>query len=137
MKDVNYTQQMRQFHSVMGMALDEEMIPEQKDTFDLRWRLISEEMQELFHECANISQTLMEGDEPSKTDKAALLKEMVDVVYVILGMAVSFSLPFDPAWGRVHQSNMSKLVDGKPLRSEDGKVLKGPNYQPPNIKGLL
>ena len=34
----------------------------------------------------------------------------------------------------VHESNMSKLdEDGKPIRREDGKVLKGPNYQPPDM----
>ena len=32
---------------------------------------------------------------------------------------------------RVHRSNLSKLgLDGKPIRG-DGKVLKGPNYEPP------
>jgi len=28
-------------------------------------------------------------------------------------------------------------VDGKPLRREDGKILKGPNYQPPFLTDLL
>jgi hypothetical protein len=38
---------------------------------------------------------------------------------------------------RVHKSNMSKLgADGKPVLGEDGKVLKGPNYMPPNLKDL-
>ena len=35
---------------------------------------------------------------------------------------------------RVHQSNLSKLDDeGKPVLRADGKVLKGPNYQPPDL----
>ena len=38
----------------------------------------------------------------------------------------------------VHESNMSKLGDdGKPIRREDGKVLKGPNYKPPSLGHLL
>lgn len=38
----------------------------------------------------------------------------------------------------VHQSNMSKLDDnGKPIRREDGKILKGPNYQPPDLRVIL
>lgn len=38
----------------------------------------------------------------------------------------------------VHQSNMSKLGDdGQPVRREDGKVLKGPNYAPPDLSKLL
>lgn len=41
------------------------------------------------------------------------------------------------AYKRVHKSNMSKLGDdGKPIYREDGKVMKGPNYQPPYLKDL-
>ena len=33
---------------------------------------------------------------------------------------------------------MSKLdQDGKPIYREDGKVLKGPNYTPPNLEELV
>ncbi len=33
---------------------------------------------------------------------------------------------------------MSKLgEDGNPVYREDGKVLKGPNYQPPNLSDLV
>jgi predicted HAD superfamily Cof-like phosphohydrolase len=39
---------------------------------------------------------------------------------------------------RVHKSNMSKLDEnGQPIYREDGKVLKGPNYKPPNLTDLL
>lgn len=44
----------------------------------------------------------------------------------------------DQAFFKVHHSNMSKLGDnGEVLRREDGKVLKGPNYQEPDLKELL
>jgi predicted HAD superfamily Cof-like phosphohydrolase len=44
----------------------------------------------------------------------------------------------DEALDRVHRSNMSKLdVDGQPIYRADGKVLKGPNYQPPNLSDLV
>ncbi|MDF3025399.1 MAG: hypothetical protein K0R10_2760, partial [Alphaproteobacteria bacterium] len=44
----------------------------------------------------------------------------------------------DKVFDRVHDSNMSKLGDdGKPIRREDGKVLKGPNYHPPELDDLL
>lgn len=42
------------------------------------------------------------------------------------------------AFKRVHVSNMSKLGDnGEPIRREDGKILKGPNYQEPNLNDLV
>lgn len=42
------------------------------------------------------------------------------------------------AFKRVHQSNMSKLGDdGKPIRREDGKIMKGPNYKAPDLSDLV
>jgi predicted HAD superfamily Cof-like phosphohydrolase len=41
------------------------------------------------------------------------------------------------AFQRVHDSNMSKLVNGQTLRNEDGKVLKGPNYRPCDLSDLV
>ena len=44
----------------------------------------------------------------------------------------------DEIFSEIQNSNMSKLgADGKPIYREDGKVLKGPNYFKPNIKGVL
>ncbi len=45
---------------------------------------------------------------------------------------------FRETFDRVHASNMSKLgEDGKPIRREDGKALKGPNYKPPVLDDLV
>ena len=50
-------------------------------------------------------------------------------------MAHSFGIDIEECFREVHQSNMSKLgEDGKPIYREDGKVIKGPNYKPPNLK---
>ena len=39
------------------------------------------------------------------------------------------------AFEEVHRSNMSKLgLDGNPIYREDGKIIKGPNYFPPDLK---
>lgn len=65
------------------------------------------------------------------------LKEMCDLLYVILGHAYMMGYDIEEGFRRVHQSNMSKLGnDGKPLRNSDGKVLKGPNYIPASMHGL-
>jgi NTP pyrophosphatase (non-canonical NTP hydrolase) len=66
------------------------------------------------------------------------LKELADLVYVCFQYAASQEWDLDEAMRRVHQSNMSKLgEDGKPIYRADGKVLKGPNYEPPNLKDLI
>jgi NTP pyrophosphatase (non-canonical NTP hydrolase) len=65
------------------------------------------------------------------------LKELADLVYVCYQFAAAAGYDLDEALDRVHASNMSKLVDGKPLKNEAGKVLKGPNYQPPVLDDLM
>ena len=71
-------------------------------------------------------------------DECDQLKELADLVYVCFQMAASQDWDLDEAMRRVHRSNMSKLgEDGKPIYRGDGKVLKGPNYAPPNLKDLI
>ena len=65
------------------------------------------------------------------------LKELADLVFVCYQYAAARGWNLDVALRRVFESNMSKLVDGKPLRRADGKVLKGPNYYPPILDDLV
>ena len=74
----------------------------------------------------------------SNEHKENCLKELADLVYVCYQYAVNMGWDLDEAMFRVHQSNMSKLdEEGKPIYREDGKVLKGPNYKPPNLEDLV
>ena len=66
------------------------------------------------------------------------LKELADLVYVCYQYAENMNWFLDEALNRVHESNMSKLgEDGKPIYREDGKVLKGPGYKPPDLSDLI
>ena len=68
---------------------------------------------------------------------AEALKELADLVYVCYQYAENMGWFLDEALDRVHVSNMSKLgEDGQPVYREDGKVLKGPNYKPPDLTDL-
>ena len=70
--------------------------------------------------------------------RADCLKELSDLVYVCYQYAVNMGWNLDEAMHRVHESNMSKLDEyGKPIFREDGKVLKGPMYQPPDLTDLV
>ncbi len=70
--------------------------------------------------------------------KADCLKELADLVYVCYQYASNMGWDLDEALHRVHVSNMSKLdEDGNVIRRDDGKVLKGPNYKPPNLTDLI
>ena len=87
--------------------------------------LISEEYEELRQAIAS---------EPFENE----LKELADLVYVCFQYAENMEWDLEEALDRVHKSNMSKLgLDGKPIRRADGKVLKGPNYQPPTLTDLI
>jgi len=73
-----------------------------------------------------------------KINSAECLKELADLVYVCYQYAENLGWDLDEALDRVHKSNMTKLgADGKPIRREDGKVLKGPNYKPPTLTDLV
>ena len=69
---------------------------------------------------------------------AEALKELADLVYVCYQYAENMGWFLAEALDRVHQSNMSKLgKDGKPIYRDDGKVLKGPDYEPPTLMDLI
>jgi predicted HAD superfamily Cof-like phosphohydrolase len=73
-----------------------------------------------------------------KRNSEETLKELADLVYVCFQYAENLGWDLDEALDRVHKSNMTKLgEDGQPIRREDGKVLKGPNYQPPTLTDLV
>ncbi len=62
------------------------------------------------------------------------LDALADLLYVVYGAAHALGYDIDGAFREVHRSNMSKLdSDGKPIYREDGKVMKGPNYTPPDL----
>lgn len=63
---------------------------------------------------------------------------LADIVYIACGTAHTYGIPFDKVLHEVHYSNMSKMgEDGKPYIRHNGKVGKGPNYQPPRISSIL
>ena len=99
---------------------------------DNQLTLITEEYKELIEaldDCAAYVQ--------NPRARVNALKELADLVYVAFQLAAACGWELDEALDRVHQSNLSKLVDGKPLKREDGKVLKGPNYKPPYLQDLV
>ena len=94
-------------------------------------RLIVEE----FKEFLEAEQQLLYGYTRNAED---CLKELADLVYVCYQYAANLDWDLDEAMDRVHRSNMSKLGEyGKPIRRDDGKVLKGPNYKPPTLTDLV
>lgn len=109
-------------------AMDQPLNTPDETVYELQFKLIEEE----YHELRDAFETELDG-----VTKEEQLKELADLVFVCYQYAAARGWNLDVAMRRVFESNMSKLVDGKPLRREDGKVLKGPNYQPPILEDLL
>lgn len=120
----NMYQDVKEFQIAVGQNVGHTSdFPDENERV-LRRRLLKEEVDEYF-------------DGEDKDDLENVAKELADIIYIVCGTAASYGIPLDKVFDEVHKSNLSKLVDGKVLRREDGKILKGPNYIPPNIKKVL
>ena len=108
-------------------AMDQPLNTPDENVHELQFKLIIEEYNELRDEF----ECELDGEEVDQ------LKELADLVFVCYQYAAARGWDLDTAMRRVFESNMSKLVDGKPLRRADGKVMKGPNYQPPILDDLV
>lgn len=55
-----------------------------------------------------------------------------DIIIYCRSEALKYGIPIDDVLHIIMKSNLSKLgEDGKPIKDERGKVLKGPNFSPP------
>jgi len=97
-------------------------VPEKR----LRLALIEEEVREL-------------RDAILWDDLTEVYDALLDIIWVCHGALLTFGLPFREGIEEVARSNRSKLgEDGKPIyRESDGKVLKGPGFFPPDLKGII
>lgn len=101
-------------------------IPVDQKQKNLRLELITEEYTEVF----DILETVF----PERINRKHLAQELADLLYVIYGTALVYNIDLDIALQQVHGSNMSKLgEDGRPIKRNDGKILKGPNYFEPDM----
>ena len=62
------------------------------------------------------------------TDQADAL---VDAIYYLCDCAVRHGMNLDELFDIVHAANMGKVVDGKVLRRDDGKIMKPAGWRPP------
>lgn len=117
----------RVFHKAFRHPIRYEPTLNCEELKNLRMRLLREELNEL-------QDALWESDPVATLDALTDLQYVLDGTYVALGFA-RFK---EAANIEVHFSNMSKLgADGKPIYDAGGKVVKGPNYTPPNLKKIL
>ena len=104
-----------------------------KALWDMQVRLVREEAGEFLvaaDECF--------ADPENTKAREEVVKELSDLVFVCYQFAATYNIDLDKAMTLVFESNLSKLDEqGKPIYREDGKVLKGPNYMPPDLADCL
>ena len=116
------------FHTAFGLGYSQTPLATLGvDKNNLRFRLMDEENKEYL-------EAAMAGDLVEVADALG------DMLYILCGTIIEHGLQdkIEEVFAEIQRSNMSKLgADGKPIYREDGKVMKGPNYSPPDLAGVL
>lgn len=115
----------RTFMETFGQEVRTEPSFPSSDVQNLRISLIEEEFCEFV-------------DAIDDGDIVGVADALTDILYVVYGAGLAFGIDLDACFKEVQRSNMSKVgPDGKPIFREDGKVLKGPNYSPPDLAKVI
>lgn len=113
------------FMEAMGQEVNAVPSFPEQEIQRLRLDLIEEELDELHYAMDN-------------KDMVEIADALGDLLYVVYGAGHAFGIDLDECFKEIHASNMSKLgPDGKPIKREDGKVLKPDTFFPPDLKSIL
>ena len=113
------------FMEAMGQEVNAVPTWPEQEIQRLRLDLIEEELDELHYAIDN-------------KDMVEIADALGDLLYVVYGAGHAFGIDLDECFKEIHASNMSKLgPDGKPIKREDGKVLKPDTFFPPDLKTIL
>jgi predicted HAD superfamily Cof-like phosphohydrolase len=115
---MGYTEQVREFTKACNDELPAK--PQEMTTEGIAFirQMVNDELDEL---------------EASKnvTEQADAL---VDAIYYICDFAVRNGINLDSLFDIVHGANMQKVVDGRVIRRQDGKILKPEGWEDPAPK---
>lgn len=115
----------KEFMETFGQEVEESAKFPNDKVLKLRIELIKEELCELEEAIKN-------------KDLIEVADALTDILYVTYGAGHAFGINLDACFDEVQRSNMSKLdLNGKPIYSQQGKVLKGPNYFAPNLSKFI
>lgn len=118
----------KEFHDVFEIVCAEQPLAalDEKD-YMLRFNLMKEENEEYLDAC-------------KKGDLVEIADALGDQLYILFGTILKHGLQYkiEEVFDEIHRSNMSKLdANGKPIRREDGKILKSELYFKPDIRTVL
>lgn len=70
-------------------------------------------------------------------DKEKLLDALCDQIVTALGVGYMMGFDMLHALREVNRSNWSKFENGEPVFNENGKIMKGKDYTPPQLKPFI
>ncbi len=124
----NVINAVREFHDAFKIPNSERPNASlSEDEIVLRYRLMAEENDEYLEAAKN-------------SDMVEIADALGDQLYILCGTILRHGMQdvIEDVFKEIQASNMSKLgEDGTPIYREDGKVMKGPNYFKPDIKGAM
>lgn len=120
-----------EFMNVFGQEVKTKPEIPDRSVCEFRIKLIKEEFDEVVH-------ALLFSNNEDKKLACEVAKELTDLLYVVYGAGHAFGIDLDKCFAEVQRSNMSKLgADGKPIKREDGKILKGTNYSEADLTSII
>lgn len=120
----NELNKVKEFMTACGQTVNVVPTIPDESTRQLRHSILVEEVMELQYAETHID----------------ALDAITDILYVLLGTAHAYGLgdKLQAAFNEVHRSNMTKVMPyGKVLKRDDGKIIKPPTYEPPNLQKVL
>lgn len=145
-------ERVREFHEKFEHPIADKLTESTDDIRRLRLKLIAEEVAELAEALGYNLAVVPNSGRPGHSifitqhyptyppNMVEVADALGDIDYVVQGANLVFGIPSEAVSAAIHKSNMTKLGDdGKPIKSSDGKIVKGPNYAPPtdDIRTLL
>ena len=136
----------RRFHHVYGLPVRTDGPSLERESLHMRMDLVAEEFAELVgavygaraRSAVEQSWRQARRADDGARDTVGAADALADLVYVVYGMALETGIDLAAVLAEVQRSNMSKLgADGRPVYRQDGKVLKGPGYRPPDVAAVL
>ena len=115
------------FHKKYGFKKNDSVsIPDDNELVNFRTSFLLEEL-------AEYTQAI------TKKDTAAALDALVDIVYIALGTAWLFNLPFEKAWEEVQKANMKKIrtKSKSKKRGTSFDVVKPKGWTAPDIEQII
>ena len=137
----------RKFAEAAGHTTDEFNVRQTALYIGLQLEEMAEKLDAIFPDGSTIAECVKEMAIDFKdgehdefvclANREEMLDADVDLAWVTIGSMLSQGADVTGAMNEVVRSNMSKMVDGVMQKDANGKVIKGPDFSPPNLAPFI